>query len=516
MGTNSFHLLVARADQKGYLHVLDAHKESVRLGEALSEHGALPKAKLDEAVAALKRMKDIANKHQPVFRVMATQATRAAKNYQEILERIDRDVGLKVEIIDGLEEARLTYLGMQYCHESTSDVTLGLDIGGGSTEVVIGKGERILFMTSLKLGALTSTKRFFQMKDPSPAQIKNLKDYILTRLAPLGQDAKTYKITRAFATSGTAKAIGRLHHLETQGEALDQANGYKFLSEELGAVEQRLCDLASPTEIKSYYEIDSRRAEIILAGTLIFSKVTEIFGVPDWTVSTYGIREGIILDTYGRLNIQLNAESANQQWKSMESFAQRLHLDLDFANQLRGFSLEIFDQCLAAFPKSQLPSKIVQYRPLLEAAAYLNESGKFINFVSYHKHSYYLISQANLLGFSQEEKHVVALINRFARKKMASEQKADEYPYLKGKIDIVNFLSACIRVAKGINRSRSHKITETKINWAKGKASLELGYKKGSNVDAEIQALRKEEKSIARGWGVDVELKFSPRKAPKA
>ena len=438
MGTNSFHLLVARADSKGYLETLDTHKESVRLGEGIDSDGYLSPEKIEVAVSALKRIKDIAQQYSPIYRVIATQATRAAQNYEDFLEKIVSETGLKVEIIDGLEEARLTYLGMNYCHESTDEVTLGLDIGGGSTEVVVGRGNQILFMTSLKMGALTSTKRFFKMKTPDPKKIQDLKDYILTRLAPLQGDVQSFEIKRAFATSGTAKAIGRMHHMEARGTQLEEANGYKFPAPEILPVEERLCQLSSPENIKNYYDLDLKRSEIITAGTLIFSKVSEIFQVPEWTVSTFGIREGIVLDTYSRLSIPLDTGTKNQQWKSLESYAHKLNLDQDFANTIKDSALDIFDQAIKIFPQSHLPDNIMAFRPLLEAAAFLNESGKFLNYTSHHKHTYYLIAKANLLGFSREEKHTVALINRFARKRIATTQKSPNYPYLKGKVDEVN------------------------------------------------------------------------------
>lgn len=500
MGTNSFHLLVARADEKGYLHILDTHKESVRFGE-VPPFSDIPEEKIQLAIAALSRMKEIANKYQPTYRIVATQATRSAPNYQEVIDRIRSATDLKVEIIDGLEEARLTYLGLQYCHESTKDITLGMDIGGGSTEIVIGRGEEILFMTSLKLGALTTSKRFFDIHAPDASKIERLKDYILTRIAPLKIDADSFVIQRAFATSGTAKAIGRLHHFESRSQELENPNGYHFPASDLAKLERNLCQLATPDKIRGQYPLDLKRSEIILAGTLIFSKISELFQVPTWNISTYGIREGIVLDTYARLHVQLNTEAVNQQWKSLESFAHRLQLDVDFANEIRTLSLDLFDQIINCFPKTQLPKNVSSYRNLLAAAAYLNESGKFISFTSHHKHSYYLISKASLLGFSREEKHIVALINRFSRKKLANRQSIQKYPYLKNKVDLINFLSCCIRASRSATRSRLHKVTSVQVDWKHMAPTVTFVYKQGENIDAETQALRTEQKNLAKVWG---------------
>ncbi len=506
IGTNSFHLLVARIDSSGHIDILDTHKESVRFGEALNDDRIMPQSKINQAVDAINLMRDIADPHQPVYRVIATQATRATKNYAEIIEKIYKGTGLRVEIIDGLEEARLTYLGMRYCHEVKSDVTLGLDIGGGSTEVIIGKKEQILFMCSIKLGALTATKRFFNMDSPTDKTIDQLQDYILTRTAPLLIDAKNFAIQRAFATSGTAKAIGRLHHLETSGEILEEPNGYQFPSKDLPLITDKLVSLRTPKAIKEYYELDSRRSQIVLAGTLIFQSISELFRVSDWTVSTFGIREGIVLDTCSRLHFDLDSYAENQQWRSINSFAKKTSIDRRFAESVQAMTMLLFDQCLKVLPVSKLPRDVADYRNLLESAAFLNETGKFISFTSYHKHSYYLLANSNLLGFTREERNIIALINRFSRKKIADTTKQDDYPYLRSRVNLINFLAACIRISRCINRSRLNKVKKIELELQKGSLIMKLFFHSGDSIDAEIQALKKELKNVIKAWNIDISL----------
>lgn len=485
----------------------------MRFGEALGDDGIMPSQKINQAVDAINLMRDIADPYKPIYRVVATQATRATRNYDEILERIYNGTGLRVEIIDGLEEARLTYLGMRYYHKLKSDLTLGLDIGGGSTEIIIGREDQILFMTSIKLGALTASKRFFDMDNPSSKSIHQLQDYILTRTAPLLTDAKNFAIQRAFATSGTAKAIGRLHHLETSGDILEEPNGYQLASHDLPLIAEQLINLRTPKAIKDYYQLDSKRSQIILAGTLIFQSISNLFQVPTWTVSTYGIREGIVLDTCSRLHFGLDSYTEDQQWRSISGFAKKTNLDLEFAASVQTMTMRLFDQCLKVLPRAKLPANIADYRNLLECASFLNETGKFISFSSYHRHSYYLLANSNLLGFTREEKHVIALINRFSRKKLADTAKQDEYPYLRGQVNSVNFLAACIRTARCINRSRLNKVKRITLEFKKGALIMNLFHHMGDSIDAEMHAFKKEQKYVSKAWNIEISVEastFSP------
>lgn len=509
IGTNSFHLLVAKIDETSHIKVLDTHKESVRFGEALAETGEISEEKIAQGIAALKVMKHIAEPYNPVYRVIATQATRAATNYDRILSKIHLETNLHVEIIDGLEEARLTYLGMRFCHDLGDAVTLGLDIGGGSTEVAIGRGDKSYFMTSLKLGALTSTKRFFGNKQYNKKAIEKLKSHILTRIAPLTQEAESYHVTRAYATSGTAKAMARLHYLESAGEEIAEPNGYQFAGDDLKLIEKRLSQLVEPELIKDYYQIDSKRSEIILAGALIFKSISDLFKVEEWTISTYGIREGIVLDTLQRLNFRVESFHFNQQWRSINGFAKKLRIDIHFAKLIQAQSRLIFDELVETLPSSLLPKGIANYRSLLESAAYLNEAGKFLAFNSYHKHSYYLIANSNLLGFSREEKHIIALINRFSRKKTAEEHHHKSYPYLRGRIEIVNFLGGCIRASRSIYRSRIAKISKVSIEYSKGSLQFGFCHPKSIDIEAERHAFRKEQKALGRSWHLTVDLKVN-------
>ena len=506
IGTNSFHLLIARVNQSGQIEVLDSHKESVRFGESLVHGSEIGRDKIDLGIAALKVMKHIAEPYQPQYRVLATQATRMASNYEEIIDRIAKETGLKVEIIDGLEEARLTYLGMRYCHKLNDPLTLGLDIGGGSTEIVIGRNEKTYFMTSIKLGALTSSKRFFDLMPPDDSKLKRLKNHILTRTAPLSQDAINFTISQGFGTSGTAKALARLHHLEMTNKVLSEPNGYHFPSSDLKIIIDRLNQLRDPKLIKEYYQIDTKRAETILAGAEIFYSVSKLFEVDSWTISTYGIREGIVLDTLQRLDYNIDSLTFNQRWRSVRGFGTKLKIDASFAEATQATAVLVFQKCLNVLPKAELPKELFDSKTLLESAAYLNEAGKFISFNSYHKHSYYLIANSNLLGFSREEKHVIALINRFSRKRVADDQRLKEFPYLRGRIRLVNFLGACIRTARCANRSRLNKVKEIDVGFSRGTLTLTLVHKDTESIAAEKPALRKESKALSKAWNCDVSI----------
>lgn len=501
MGTNSFHLLVAKSNNSGVLEVLETHKEVVRLGEGFDAKMALSEDKICEAISALKRIKRAAEVYKPVFRVVATQAIRVAVNFQEIINRIKESTNLEMEVIDGIEEARLTFLGMRYCHNTKEDTILDIDIGGGSTEAIVSQEDKLIYLTSIKVGALTGYHKFLKSQHIKPNSIQELMADISTRTSPLYGEASKYNINKAFATSGTAKALAKIHHIQKYDTPLSQPNGYCFSTQDLEDLCSTLVSLRTPEKIRTAYKLDERRSEIILPGALILNQISKIFSVKEWHISTFGIREGIVLDTYSRMSYRLS-EEASQQEKSILSIAQKLNLDLHYSYRLKSLSQDLFDlfdenTALLDIIPQKYKSK---YRNLLGISAFLLEAGKFIGHKSYHKHTYYIISESSLLGFSREERHIIALINRFSRKKPANHGSSDTLPYMQNRIDIINSLSAILRITRCLFRLRKDKFETINIQEDKDEITLNIKVSSGEDYSIEKQSMSKETRHIQAIW----------------
>jgi exopolyphosphatase/guanosine-5'-triphosphate,3'-diphosphate pyrophosphatase len=344
IGTNSIHLIVARMDKAGHLEVLDTDKISVRLGQFLQQDGNMSIEGQRRAIHTVAHMAKIASAYGAVIRAVATHSFREAKNHQQLMDEILLKTGVKIELIDGAEEARLVYLGMRYALPIETTPCLGLDIGGGSTEIILARGEHIKFVTSVKLGAVTLTAKHFKKKQISSANIRKLHEYINLRLEPLAGGIKRGSFKKAIASSGTAKAIALLHSRHFRKRLLVDENGYRLpvsdLRKILGAMEQ----LKTPKRMREVLGVDSGRADIILAGAAIMHEVSRVFGVQEWTITSFGLREGIIVDSYRRMGGERVGRARDIRWDSVKQLAEQWNVDPKQAEAVSRLALEIFDK----------------------------------------------------------------------------------------------------------------------------------------------------------------------------
>ena len=417
LGSNSFRLLVTKISPTGELVEIDTYKDSIRLAQAMDEDRIIPENFIQKSVDTIKTMKAIAEPYTKTYRAVATQAIRQAHNYSAFISAIYDATGIVVDVIDGLEEARLTHLGMSQDFHSMDEVYLSVDIGGGSTEIIASQGEKVIFMTSFKLGALALTNRFFNMSAPSSKQIKSLKNHVMMRLAPLLMESNSYTFKAGYATSGTAKALGRIDSLMSHKKELEDIQGYILDKSNLASIEKKLSKIANPVKIKKEFNIEQKRADLILAGSIILNSIGDMFEIPCWNITENGVREGLALDTFQRSGLLKKANFENVRWNSIKNIATQLGCDRDYATLLAEVSTNIFDSLINVMtPKLEL--SFSEARELLRYAAYLNEAGKLIGFQHHHKHSYYILSNATILGFSRSERHIIALSCRFSRKRL--------------------------------------------------------------------------------------------------
>ncbi|MCX6129959.1 MAG: hypothetical protein NTX25_12970, partial [Proteobacteria bacterium] len=290
---------------------------------------------------------------------------------------------------------------------------------------------------------------------------------------------------------------------------LDDPHGFRFTAAELYAVEHELCKLIDPERIAMRWGLDSKRADIVLAGCVILASLTRLLQIPQWIISSSGLREGVAIDTYERKGLLPRAHWQDLRWQSVVGFAGKLRLDPAFAAQMSDLSVQIYDEMQKIPALSKMSGEARLDRDLLQSAAYLLEAGKFINYSSYHRHSYYLITESNLLGYTQEEKHLIALINRFARKSPAKANKSDSLPYLERNLDRLNILSSCLRLARCLLRTRLLKIQKLHVKEVSdSKYILEIIGQPGSQLEAERLALKKETRSLEKALDCSFDFKI--------
>jgi exopolyphosphatase/guanosine-5'-triphosphate,3'-diphosphate pyrophosphatase len=500
IGTNSAHLVVAQMTEPGAIRILEREKTSLRLGRALDAKGRIDADGIKRTVSALSKMQQICESYNARIRCVATHATREAANTEELIKVVRHSTGLKIEVIDGVEEARLIFLGMRHGLNLNNVMCLGVDIGGGSTEVILAKDEAISYIGSFKLGVITLTDKFLKSKEERIDQIAALKQYIRTRIAPLPRHVLAIQFDKAIASSGTAKSLALIHsRLFGDGQVSD-SNGYEIPATELRLIVDRLIDLKTPEDISRELGIDSSRSELITAGAIILDEFSIKFSLKAWTVSTSGLREGVVADTFRRYSLPEDQSLPDVQWLNIKNFGNRLGLIGSHHENVMRLAGELFD---GLAPDSFPDTKLNSFRNILCCAAYLHEAGKFVSEPGYHKHSQYLISRTRIPGFTQRERQLMGYIVRYHRKAIPKDSQDATDLTAKGFQQMV-FMSGILRLATTLDRTRKGKITKVMVTRNKKKAEISLVVAPASNITVELDKAKLEQDRISKSIGIEI------------
>lgn len=513
IGTNSIHLVVAQMENSGHMKILDVDKVPVRLGESIGKSGAISREGIRRTVDTIQHMLEISAAYPCRVRAIATHATREAVNNAELIEAVFKATGVKIDLIDGAEEARLVFLGMRHAMPLDSSVCLGMDIGGGSTELIIAKGDDIRFVASLKLGAVTMSKEHFGGKIPTPKQIKNLYEDIDMRLAPLLKETRHVHFTRAVASSGTAKALAAIQARAESSRDVGDANGYKLSRRGLEHICDELESLRSPEKISQGLKIDESRADIILAGAAIMRRVSEAFKVKEWIYSSYALREGIVVDTWRRSVPSRLSHAPNVRWESVLDLGKRVTVDVPQAKHVVTLATSLFEQLTARL----YPGLVRPHRDflseMLRAAAYLHEAGRFIGITGYHRHSQYLVDHSRLMGFTQNERMFIAYVVRYHRKSMPPRKPlpGKESDFTLSDWEWMRYLAGILRLAVVLNRTRRQLVSSVRVRLMQGVVHLTVTLTRTSDVHVEMHRAELERKAIEDSIGMKVELRIAAR-----
>lgn len=497
IGTNSCHLLVADIGRQGEIAVLDTDKIPLRLGRHLNIHGELSAEGIANTQAVVERMKEICKGYRAEVKAVATHAVRSAVNQHELIQAVQDSCGVLIDPIDGIEEARLIFLGMRFGLSLNQDSCLGIDIGGGSTEIICGTNSSIDYAASLKLGAVTMSMRFLS-DEPTAYEIEELREFITTELESNIVPRSQLEFTTAIVSSGTGKALAAIDYYLRNGKTLKDANGYVLAHADLMRIMAQMEELRTPTAIERAFELDPDRAEIILAGGLILKKISKWFKIREWKISTCCLREGIVVDTYEHYS-----DHYNTRWQGVQAVCERFKCDQRQARRVLNFALNV----LQSLPRRILPAvEIMQLRELLSAAAWLHEVGKVIGHERYHRHSYYIILHSALLGFNQREKEIIARVARHHRKsipdKIAHLSHSDN--------EVIRLLAAILRIAVAGFRRRRNTILGVKIS-DQGILTFVFYYTDKNFPAVEMFNLRNEQNSVEKTLNTAVSFAMQRR-----
>ncbi len=468
IGTNSLHMVVVKIEATlPSFTIIAREKETVRLGDRNLETGELKPEVMMKAIACLGRFKTLADSLGTNSIVaVATSAVRESPNGKDFLHQVETEVGLSVDLISGPEEARRIYLGVLSGMEFNNKPHIIIDIGGGSTELILGDSEEPRSLTSTKIGAVRLTGELIASDPISETEFKYLQAYARGMLERSVEEVqgklKIGDSPQLIGTSGTIETIATIHAREKLGLVPSTLNGYQFSLQDLRTWVNRLRKMTN-VERAAIAGMPEKRSEVILSGAVILQEAMTLLGVQSLTVCERSLREGVIVDwmlTHGFIDNRLRFQSSIRE-RSVLKTAKKYQTNLEHSARVTAFALDIFDQT-----KGQLHYWNADQRQLLWAAAILHNCGHYVSHSSHHKHSYYLIRNGELLGYNETEIEIIANIARYHRKS-PPKKKHESYRNLlhKEHRTMVNQLSAILRLAVALDRRQIGAISHVQCEY---------------------------------------------------
>ncbi len=500
IGTNSIHLVVARVGENR-IEVVEREREMVRLGSSAGDMKRLTPAAMSRGIEALARFKQVAAIHGASMRAVATSAVREAENRSVFIDRA-RAVGVDVEVISGFEEARLIHLGVLQAVPVFDRQVLVCDIGGGSTEVVVGTKGDILTARSLKLGSIRLTRRYFDGPKVTTKAVEACRRDIRTALTPTVREVRRTGFDVAVGSSGTIGAVCQMAAARADGGVPRTLNNLTVTRDDIDGVVRRLIKAPTVKERARIPGLDPRRADIILAGALILEQVVHELGAEELTFSDYALREGVLLDTWRRVHGGSLHHLSDLRRRSVLRLANQMDEDTAHSAHVARLALDLFD---ATADRHGLGD---DSREVLEAAALLANVGLFVSHAGHHKHSYYVIRNSELLtGFTDREIELIAQVARYHRKS-APRKKHDEFAALdRDDQRRVRVLAGLLRVAVGLDRNHAARVSAVSVR-SDGDGELVIGAvpADGLDVSLELHAAAGRSELLADALGVGVEV----------
>ncbi len=414
VGTHSVHMVIARPVRGGSPKIFTRERMPVRLGTGGGDMRRLEPDAIDRAVAALAECRHIAGAHDAEIAAVATSAVREADNAAEFLVRARREADVAVEVISGVEEARLIHLGALSAVPIAGHPHLVIDIGGGSTEIIAATGTDPVLARSLKLGHIRLTDRFFPDGVVKSGAVKECRRHIKSCVAPVAYEIDEIGFEVAAGCSGTIAALAalcarrRLKPLRTLANAV-------ISREELDGVVAELAAYRRPRQRGAVPGLDPGRRDVIVAGAVLLRQLFRALRIHKLVVSVGALREGVLIDRFNRRNDSPPDglhHLSDLRRSSALALARSYREDLAHAEHATDLALELFDKTIAAHRLKEAD------RVALEAAGLLHNIGRFVAHSAHHKHSYYLIRHSErLAGFTENELEIIALVARYHRKR---------------------------------------------------------------------------------------------------
>jgi exopolyphosphatase / guanosine-5'-triphosphate,3'-diphosphate pyrophosphatase len=484
IGSNSVRLKVARLRGRK-LQAIHEDREVTRLGEGVFRSNFLSPESMSETVKVLRRFHRTAQRlGTDSVRVVATAALRDARNSQAFLEWVRSATGWTVEIISGLEEARLIHLGLvSNLHLSTSTVLM-IDLGGGSCELTVSRHGHIRETVSLPLGAVRLTNEFLSHDPPRKGELQRMRGFIAREMGRAYGTIVRSRVKTAIATSGTAAALAAaVRHF--QGTRPHRPASVS--REEMRKIAKLISRL--PLEgRKKISGIGPRRAEIIVAGAVVYQELMDRCQLRNFRYSPLGLRDGLLAQMAAEYDQSTRSgrQIESERWDSLRQAVEHYHVDMAHALDVRTSAMELFG---ALKSLHHLPP---EYREWLSAAAMLYEVGDYVNRNGRHRHTQYIISNSEILGYTPEQRRIIAAIARYLGKSRPAAGDGSLKGVQPAEQEYIAKASMLLRLARAMNLSRSRAVESVRARLRDGEVKLTLTPRRRIGVDLELWAIERD------------------------
>ena len=493
IGSNSVRLKISRLVRHRLTKMLE-DREVTRLGESVFRSGFLSPDAIANTVKVLRRFhREVQQIGVDSVRVVATSALRDARNSHAFLEWVHSSTGWNVEIISGLEEARLIHLGLTSTLRVNASPVLMMDLGGGSCELTISGGGHIRSTVSLPLGAVRLTNEFLHHDPPRKAELRQMRGFIVREIERTADRIKRARPKVVIATSGTAESLAAVCHglYKTRG-ARARAVSHTLM--------RRIAKLLARLPLEQRRRLSGvgpRRAEIIVAGAAVYAALLERCQLLGFRFSPLGLRDGLLAQMAAEFDRSTRSgkQIESERWDSILSAVEHYGIDKHHALKVRESAMRLFSAMRSVHGLS------AEYAEWLSAAAMLYEVGDYVNRNGRHRHAYYIICHSEILGYTPEQRRIIAAIARYLGKSRPSSGDAPMKALSPADQEKVTKASLLLRLARALNLSRSDAIRGMKVHPYDGKVNLTLITKPRSTVDLELWAVEKEENYFREVFG---------------
>ena len=493
IGSNSIRLQVSRVIDSTY-KIINDYKATVRIGDNVYRTGKFSPEAIDTLIQVLSNMKNMMDAENIFMsRTVATASFREASNGEEVVKIIKEKVGLDVEIISGIEEARLMYLAASYSFQMNEDNVLLVDMGGGSTEFSYAEAGVLKDSTSTPLGCSKLTYEYLQGNQPSIEQLNNLKSYLKSQL---NQVLPEKGVTKLILAGGTFNNISFIYNKrQNMSDSAVKFVDSIFLKHFLNEIEHK--NIEERLKISG---VEPTRADIILSATILANMLVKKYKLNGFYTLSGGLRVGLTIDVMNKMGIELmfQENNANIHYSRLIETGKKYYFDEKHALQVTRLCKIIFDQL-----RDELSLTDHDWK-LLEAASILHDTGQHIAYSKHHKHSYYLIMNTEIPGFTDSEIEIIANVARYHRKAIPKPSH-ENFVLLNPETKIkISKLSSIIRLADGLDRTHSNLIKDIDITI--NNSEIKFSLESEGDTTMELSGFEKKKDLLEKITGKNVEI----------